>query len=146
MSSAAAATAAPDEQPRPVRFGIMGCASIARKLARAMLLAAPAAAVAAVGSRSEGMVFRKSHKTWHYENGPRYQWSTTSIHSRDVLLEKPTALCAADLDAILASCEENGVQFMDSTMWMHHPRTAKMRELLDDRSTIGNVRLVSSSD
>jgi predicted dehydrogenase len=172
MSSAAAAAAASHDEPRPVRFGIMGCASIARKLARAMLLAAPAAAVAAVGSRSEGKA-----RLFAADNGlppatrlhgsyeallddpdvdAVYLPLPTSLHVRwavaaaergkHVLLEKPTALCAADLDAILAACEGNGVQFMDSTMWMHHPRTAKMRELLDDRSTIGDVRLVSSSN
>ncbi|XP_047059818.1 uncharacterized oxidoreductase At4g09670-like [Lolium rigidum] len=167
MSSAATA---PEPEPRPVRFGIMGCASIARKVSRAMLLAAPAAAVAAVGSRSEAKA-----RLFAADNGlpaatrlhgsyealladpdvdAVYLPLPTSLHVRwavaaagrgkHVLLEKPTALCAADLDVILAACEENGVQFMDSTMWMHHPRTAKMRELLDDRSTIGDVRVINS--
>ncbi|CAM0885488.1 unnamed protein product [Alopecurus aequalis] len=158
------------KEPRPVRFGIMGCASIARKMARAMLLAAPAAAVAAVGSRSEGKA-----RLFAADNGlpattrlhgsyeallddpdvdAVYLPLPTSLHLRwavaaagrgkHVLLEKPTALCAADLDAILAACEENGVQFMDSTMWMHHPRTAMMSQLLDDQVTIGDVRVINS--
>ncbi|RVW68754.1 putative oxidoreductase [Vitis vinifera] len=36
------------------------------------------------------------------------------------------------LDKILEACESNGVQLMDSMMWMHHPRTAKMKELLSN--------------
>ncbi|KAL5231083.1 hypothetical protein ABZP36_029859 [Zizania latifolia] len=169
MSSSPAAPAEQQRPRRPVRFGIMGCASIARKLARAMLLA-PAAAVAAVGSRSEG-------KARHFaaENGlppgarlhgsyeallddPEvdavYLPLPTSLHVRwataaaargkHVLLEKPTALCAADLDAILAACEAAGVQFMDATMWMHHPRTVKMRELVADQATTGDVRVINS--
>ena len=40
--------------PRPVRFGILGCADIALKVSRALLMLPPdAATVAAVGSRSE---------------------------------------------------------------------------------------------
>ena len=73
------------------------------------------------------------------------QWATAAAaRGKHVLLEKPTALCASDLDAILAACEASGVQFMDSTMWMHHPRTAKMRQLVADQDTIGDVRFVSA--
>ncbi|CAM0885496.1 unnamed protein product [Alopecurus aequalis] len=166
MSSAAA----PEPGPRPVRFGIMGCATIARKLARAMLLSAPLAAVAAVGSRSEGKArlfaadnglpastrLHGSYEALLDDPGVdavylplptslHVQWAVAAARrGKHVLLEKPTALCAADLDAILAACEENGVQFMDSTMWMHHPRTAKMRQLLDDRTTIGEARVINS--
>uniref|UniRef100_A0A0D9XJG7 Gfo/Idh/MocA-like oxidoreductase N-terminal domain-containing protein n=1 Tax=Leersia perrieri TaxID=77586 RepID=A0A0D9XJG7_9ORYZ len=162
----------PAEQARrpPVRFGIMGCASIARKLARAMLLA-PSAVVAAVGSRSEAKA-----RAFATDNGlataaPRLHGSyeallddpgvdavylplPTSLHLRwataaaakgkHVLLEKPTALCAADLDAILAACDSAGVQFMDATMWMHHPRTAKMRELVADEDSTGDIRVINS--
>ena len=152
-----------------MRFGIMGCAFIARKLARAMLLA-PAAEVAAVGSRSEGKArlfaadnglpagtrLHGSYEALLDDPGVdavylplptslHVKWATAAAaRGKHVLLEKPTALCAADLDAILAACEANGVQFMDSTMWMHHPRTAKMRELVADQGTIGDVRVVSS--
>uniref|UniRef100_A0A0E0EXJ3 Uncharacterized protein n=1 Tax=Oryza meridionalis TaxID=40149 RepID=A0A0E0EXJ3_9ORYZ len=168
--SSAAPPPPPAEQrrPGPVRFGIMGCASIARKLARAMLLA-PGAAVAAVGSRSEAKARAFAEKTGLLlRHAPRLHGSyealladpgvdavylplPTSLHVRwaaaaaaagkHVLLEKPTALCAADLDAILAACDAAGVQFMDATMWMHHPRTAKMRELVADKATTGDVRV-----
>jgi len=72
------------------------------------------------------------------------RWATAAAaRGKHVLLEKPTALCAADLDAILTACDAAGVQFMDSTMWMHHPRTAKMRETVDDKDAIGDIRTVS---
>jgi predicted dehydrogenase len=35
---------------------------------------------------------------------------------KSVLLEKPVAASAADLDAMLAACAEAGVQLMDGTM------------------------------
>jgi predicted dehydrogenase len=165
MSSAAA----PDQPPRPVRFGILGCASIARKLARAMLLA-PGAAVASVGSRSEekarlfaadnGLDVAATRLHGSYEallddpdvdavylplpTSLHVRWATAAAaRGKHVLLEKPTALCAADLDAILAACDAAGVQFMDSTMWMHHPRTAKMRQIVDDKDAIGDIKTVS---
>ncbi|KAL6884645.1 hypothetical protein ACP4OV_010581 [Aristida adscensionis] len=167
MSSAADGAG---DQPRPVRFGILCCATIAHKVARAMLLA-PDAAVAAVGSRSEekarlfaaknGLPTASLRLHGSYEallDDPAvdavYVPLPTSLHLRwaaaaaargkHVLLEKPTALCAADLDAILAACDAAGVQFMDGTMWMHHPRTAKMRALVGDKDTIGDVRVIHS--
>ncbi|KAF7036214.1 hypothetical protein CFC21_046944 [Triticum aestivum] len=165
----AVSSAAAPEEPRPVRLGIMGCGSIARKVARSMLLV-PAADVAAVASRSEGKA-----RLFAADNGLRsgtrihgsyeallddpdvdavYMPLPTSLHvkwataaaerGKHLLLEKPTAPCAADLEPILAACEANGVQFMDSTMWMHHPRTAKMRQLVADQDTIGDVRFINT--
>ncbi|KAM0845262.1 hypothetical protein ACQ4PT_056498 [Festuca glaucescens] len=166
MSSAAA----PEEPPRPVRFGIMGCASIARKLARAMLLVAPTAEVAAIASRSgdKARLFAadnglpagtRLHGSYEalledpdidsiylpLPTSLHLKWATAAAaRGKHLLLEKPTALCAADLDSILAACEASRVQFMDCTMWMHNLRTAKMRQLVADQSTIGDVRIVNS--
>jgi len=167
MSSAAA----PDQRPRPVRFGILGCADIARKISRAMPMLPPGAAtIAAVGSRSEekarlfvadntldGAATRLHGSYEALLDDPdvdavylplptslHVRWATAAAaRGKHVLLEKPTALCAADIDAILTACDAAGVQFMDCTMWMHHPRTAKMRETVDDKDTIGDIRTVS---
>jgi predicted dehydrogenase len=156
--------------PRPVRFGILGCADIARKVSRALLMLPPGAAtVAAVGSRSEdkarrfvaetGLPTARTHGSYESLLGDpdveavylplptslHVPWATAAAErGKHLLLEKPTALCAADLDAILGACDAAGVQFMDSTMWMHHPRTAKMRELVADKDAFGDVRVVSS--
>ncbi|XP_047314681.1 uncharacterized oxidoreductase At4g09670-like [Impatiens glandulifera] len=45
-----------------------------------------------------------------------------------------------DIAYILEACEENDFQFMDSTMWMHNPRTAKMREFHDDPLLFGQLK------
>ncbi|TVU14298.1 hypothetical protein EJB05_37759 [Eragrostis curvula] len=164
MSSVAA------PEPRPVRFGILGCATIARKMARAMLLA-PGVAVAAVGSRSEekARLFAtdnglpaaglRLHGTYEallddpdvdavyipLPTSLHVRWATAAAaRGKHLLLEKPTALCAADLDAILATCDAAGVQFMDSTMWMHHPRTAKMRDLINGKDAMGDIKVINS--
>lgn len=152
-----------------IRFGILGCAEIAKKLSRAITLA-PNAALYAVASRSSDKAkafaaangFPPSAKAYgSYEallddpdvdvvyvplpTSLHRQWAVKAAEKKKhVLLEKPVALNAAELEEILAACESNGVQFMDSTMWMHHPRTAVMKELLDDSERFGELKVVCS--
>ncbi|KAK3002446.1 hypothetical protein RJ639_020555 [Escallonia herrerae] len=150
-----------------IRFGILGCAEIARKVSRAITLA-PGASLHAVGSRSADKAssfasangFPPAARAYgSYDavlDDPDvdavYVPLPTSLHvkwavlaaqkKKHLLLEKPVALNSAELDLILEACESNGVQFMDSTMWMHHPRTAKMREFLSDSQQFGELRKV----
>ncbi|GAB4861045.1 hypothetical protein Ancab_036204 [Ancistrocladus abbreviatus] len=150
----------------PIRFGILGCADIARKLSRAIKLA-PNAAIYAIGSRSvqkareyaESNGYPPSTKIYgSYEEvlddpdvDAVYIPLPTVLHLRyavlaaekkkHVLLEKPVAPSVAELDKILEACEANGVQFMDCTMWMHHPRTAKMKEFLSDPQRFGDLQI-----
>ncbi|XP_059628510.1 uncharacterized oxidoreductase At4g09670-like [Cornus florida] len=154
----------------PVRFGILGCANIARKVSRAIRLA-PNCTICAIGSRSIEKAsafaaengFPATAKVYgSYEaviDDPDveavYVPLPTSLHLRyavlaaqkkkHVLLEKPVALNVSELDTILEACEANGVQFMDATMWMHHPRTAKMTEFLSDPQHFGKLKSVTSS-
>jgi predicted dehydrogenase len=153
-----------------VCFGILGCADIARKISRAMRMLPPGAAtIAAVGSRSEdkarrfvaeiGFPAARVHGSYESLLGDPdveavYLPLPTSLHvpwatavaarGKHLLLEKPTALCAAELDAILGACDAAGIQFMDTTMWIHNPRTAKMREIVSDKDAFGDVRVVRS--
>ena len=153
-----------------VRFGIVGCADIARKVARAIGLV-PNATLCAIASRSlnKAQTFAAQNKLpdsvavyGSYDqllDDPRvdalYLPLPTALHLRwavaaaarkkHVLVEKPAALDAAELDRILEACESNGVQFMDGSMWLHHPRTAHMQQLLSlsHSGSIGPVRFVS---
>ncbi|KAL6315962.1 hypothetical protein AAG906_014887 [Vitis piasezkii] len=152
-----------------IQFGILGCANVARKVSRAITLA-PNATLYAVGSRSLEKAtrfatangFPPSAKIYgSYEavlDDPNvdavYMPLPTSLHlkwavlaaekEKHVLLEKPAALNVAELDQILEACESNGVQFMDGTMWLHHPRTAKMKEFLSDPQRFGQLKSVQS--
>ncbi|XP_043719767.1 uncharacterized oxidoreductase At4g09670-like [Telopea speciosissima] len=154
----------------PVRFGIIGCAEIAKKVSRAINLA-PNSIIYAIGSRS----IEKAQK-FATENGLsetvkiygsyeevledpcvdavymplpttlHVQWAVLAAQTKKhLLLEKPTALKVADLNQILNACESNGVQFMDGSMWMHHPRTKKMKEMLSDPKLFGQLRLIHST-
>ncbi|XAR62223.1 D-xylose 1-dehydrogenase (NADP(+)) [Bertholletia excelsa] len=153
----------------PIRFGILGCADIARKVARAILLA-PNAALHAVGSRSLEKAtkfaadngFPPSVKLYgsyeavldDLEIDTVYVPLPTSLHIRwavlaaekkkHILLEKPVALNVSEFDQILAACDANGVQFMDGTMWMHNLRTTKMKEFLSDSERFGQLTTVQS--
>ncbi|XP_028061972.1 uncharacterized oxidoreductase At4g09670-like [Camellia sinensis] len=153
----------------PVRFGVLGCATIARILSRAIKLA-PNASISAIGSRSIDKAskfasdngFPASAKVYgSYEavlDDPEvdavYVPLPTSLHlkwaalaaekKKHLLLEKPVALDVKELDTILEACESNGVQFMDATMWMHHPRTAKKKEFLSDPRRFGQLKLIHS--
>ncbi|KHN24155.1 Putative oxidoreductase [Glycine soja] len=70
---------------------------------------------------------------------------------KHVLVEKPVALEVAELDRILEAVESNGVQFMDCSMWLHHPRTAHIQDLLfsvplSANNSIGPVRFAGIRD
>lgn len=151
----------------PVRFGILGCAEIARKLCRAIDLS-PNSILHAISSRSIEKAKEFSIKNslsdlvkvyGSYEDvlddpfvDAVYLPLPTSLHlkwavlaaqkKKHVLLEKPTALDVGELDRILEACKSNGVQFMDGSMWYHHPRTARMKELLSDQKLFGQVKTV----
>ncbi|XP_043719971.1 uncharacterized oxidoreductase At4g09670-like [Telopea speciosissima] len=153
----------------PIRFGILGCAGIARKLSRAITIS-PNSILYAIGSRSLDKAkkfaaengFPPSAKIYDsYEavlDDPDvdavYVPLPTSLHvkwavlaaekKKHLLLEKPVALNVAEFDLIIEACEANGVQFMDGTMWMHHPRTAKMSEFLADSQRFGQLTTVHS--
>lgn len=151
----------------PINLGILGCAGIAKKLSRAINLI-PDATLAAISSRSSEKAthfaaannFPLTAKVLNsYDavlNDPDidavYIPLPTSLHlkyavlaaqkKKHVLLEKPVAMNVGELDTILEACEDNGLQFMDGTMWMHHPRTSVMREFLSDSQQFGELKSV----
>ncbi|KAK1428359.1 hypothetical protein QVD17_17192 [Tagetes erecta] len=158
------------QTPTPIRFGILGCADIARKVSRAISLS-PNAIIYAIGSRS----FEKAAKFAASNNFPDsakiygsydavlddpnvdavYVPLPTSLHikwavaaaekKKHILLEKPVALNVGEFDKVVEACELNGLQLMDSTMWMHNPRTAKMKEFLSDTEKFGHLRSIHAT-
>jgi len=76
--------------------------------------------------------------------GIRKEWIIAAAESgKHVLAEKPAAICSADLEEILYICHRNHVQFMDGVMFMHSERMKRMREVLDDREAIGDIRRIA---
>jgi predicted dehydrogenase len=64
---------------------------------------------------------------------------------KHVICEKPCANNVDELEQMLHSCERHKVQFMDGVMFMHSPRLARVREILDDEKSIGRVRRITSA-
>ncbi|XP_050374319.1 uncharacterized oxidoreductase At4g09670-like [Argentina anserina] len=158
------------ENPK-IRFGVLGCANIARKVARAINLA-PNSTLYAIASRS----IDKAHN-FAANNGLSSQtlkiygsydqllddpcvdvvymplptslhlhWAVLAAHNKKhLLLEKPAALDVGELDQILQACQSNGVQFMTGSMWLHHPRTAKLKDFISDSKLFGRINYIHSS-
>jgi predicted dehydrogenase len=159
---------------RPVRWGILGTAQIARKNWKAIANTGNAV-VAAVASRekdrsrrfiadcqAEARFEAEPAALGSYEElvaspdvdalyiplptGVRKEWVVRAAEAgKHVLCEKPCARTAADLKEMLDACRFNSVQFMDGVMFMHSRRLARMREVLHDGITVGPVKRVTSS-
>ncbi|RYR55951.1 hypothetical protein Ahy_A05g021770 isoform A [Arachis hypogaea] len=158
------------EEAAPIRFGILGCAEVARKVSRAITLS-PNATLYAVGSRSldKATKFAASNgfpphaKVYGSYEGViedpevdavyvplptslHVQWAVLAAQKKKhLLLEKPVALNVHDLHKILEACESNGLQYMDATMWMHHPRTTQMFHFLSDPQQFGRLQSVHAT-
>jgi predicted dehydrogenase len=78
--------------------------------------------------------------------GMRGHWVKRAAEAgKHVVCEKPCATSAAELGDMLDACRRNRVQFMDGVMFMHSQRLKRMREVLDDGQTVGQIRRISSA-
>jgi predicted dehydrogenase len=150
-----------------IRWGILGCARIARRGLIPGIQGSLTGSLLALGSRD-----RSKAEAWAAEFGiPRaygsYQhllddseidavyiplpnelhepWVLAAADAaKHVLCEKPLAL-AADLARQMAEhCRRRGVCLMEAFMWRHQPRTLAIRKLVAE-GAIGALRLIRSS-
>ncbi len=78
--------------------------------------------------------------------GLRKEWVLRAAAAgKHVVCEKPCGIGYADVQEMTAACAKNRVQFMDGVMFMHHPRLARVREVLDDGKSVGPVRRMASA-
>ena len=156
-----------------IRWGILGAATIARKnwrgiqlsgngrviavasrdLARARQFIADNQAVApfdpaprALDSYEELLAAKDIDAVYiPLPTGLRKEWILRAAAAgKHIVSEKPCATNVADLREILDACRRHGVQYMDGVMFMHSQRLARMREVLDDGVSVGEVRRVTS--
>jgi predicted dehydrogenase len=155
------------------RWGILGAANIARKNWKAIRNAENSALVA-VASRDSGRARRFIEECQaeasltpvpiacgSYDEllgrsdidavyiplptGVRKEWVIRAAQAgKHVLCEKPCALTSRDLGAMLDACRKQRVQFMDGVMFMHSRRLPLLRQVLDDRQSIGTVLRIAS--
>ena len=148
----------------PLRFGVLGTGRITRKVAPAI---GRVATLAAVGSRSA-----ERAAAWMGEFGagrsygsyqallddpnldavyialpPRlhHEWALkAAARGLHVLCEKPLAVTTADAAEMVAAARQHGVQLMDGVQWVHTPRAAAMRDVLQS-GMLGDVQHVTSA-
>jgi predicted dehydrogenase len=157
-----------------LRWGILGAANIARKNWKALFHSGNSTVTAVAArdvARGEQFV-RDCQAQFAFEPAPkvlgsyqqlldspeveavyiplpttlRKEWVIRAAQAgKHVLCEKPCAINAADLREIIAVCQTQGVQFMDGVMFMHSPRLAAVRAVLDDANRIGPIRRIEST-
>ncbi|TVR55567.1 MAG: gfo/Idh/MocA family oxidoreductase [Spirochaetaceae bacterium] len=149
-----------------VRWGIIGTANIATKVARAISLA-PGNEIVAIASRDKTRAAE-----WAKEHGAEKAYGSyedcladpeidavyiplpPTLHAdwtiraadagKHVLSEKPLTVDPREAVEMVSACRTNNVQLMDGVMWVHHDRTKEIRALLD-RSELGELRSVTSA-
>ncbi len=158
---------------RVCRWGILSAAGIAKKNWQAIRLAGNAQLMAvasrdiaksrqfiaecqshvphpqvpvALGSYEELLASKEIDAVYiPLPTGVRKNWVVRAAHSgKHVLCEKPVGCNAQDVAEMVAACRANNVQFMDGVMFMHSGRMAKMREALDDGTSVGQIRRITS--
>jgi xylose dehydrogenase (NAD/NADP) len=73
-------------------------------------------------------------------NSMHAEWTKKAAQrGKHVLCEKPLCASAAEAAELVAFCRGQKICLMDGFMWPHHPRTKRMRELLD-KGEIGPIR------
>uniref|UniRef100_A0A7S3QUH3 Gfo/Idh/MocA-like oxidoreductase N-terminal domain-containing protein n=1 Tax=Dunaliella tertiolecta TaxID=3047 RepID=A0A7S3QUH3_DUNTE len=151
-----------------LRIGVLGAAGIARKNVRAIGIASDALCVVAVGSRSfdkaksfisNNGLEGKARAYGSYQEvldcsdvDAVYIPLPTSMHvewvrkaaaaRKHVLLEKPIAMNAADMEAIVSCMQQARLVLMDGTMWSHNPRAREMAKALADLGPCHDVKAV----
>ena len=153
------------------RWGILGTAGIARKNWQA-IYNAPNATLMGVASRDLGrsqQYIDECQTTVAFATPPRAygsyeeliespdidavytpipttvrkEWVIRAAEAgKHVMCEKPCGVTVADVEEMIAACESNGVQFMDGVMFMHSKRMQKLRELLDDGESVGDIKRI----
>jgi xylose dehydrogenase (NAD/NADP) len=151
---------------RPLRFGILGTAKIARSFVQG-LMPSTQVRVDAIASREA----RKAQEfagalgvpraLGSYEalladadidaiynplpNGLHAEWSIRALNAgKHVLCEKPLSANAAEARAMFAAARDNGVHLAEGFPYLSQPQTLKTRQLLEAGS-IGALRLVQAS-
>lgn len=157
-----------------LRWGILGAANIARKNWKAIHFSGNGT-VAALASRNGARArefVRECQAEAPFDPPPRVLGSYDElIHSPDidavyiplptgvrkhwvlravaagkhVVSEKPCATSVAELVAILDACRAHRVQFLDGVMFMHSRRLPRIREVLEDGTSVGEIRRITSS-
>jgi predicted dehydrogenase len=149
-----------------LRWGILGVAGINQRLLPAFAAAADTELVA-IASRTPDRAksaaaaagIPKAHGSYEalladpaidvvyipLPNTLHAEWTRRAADAgKHVLCEKPLCPTAGEAADVVAHCRSKGVRLMDGFMWPHHPRTVRLRKMIDE-GAIGDVRRVTGA-
>ena len=154
-------------ETRRVRWGILGCAGIAERAFIPAVSQSRDGRLAAIASRDEARAaewahrfgFERSHGSYQdlvddpavdavynpLPNDLHAEWSIRALRAgKHVLCEKPMALNAAEVAAMIKAAEAAGVRLAEGFMYKFHPQIPKTLEILRS-GKIGEPRAIHSS-
>lgn len=149
-----------------LRFGVMGTALIATKIANA-IHSAKGARLDVIASRNlaRAKSWARRHKCPRayasYEellddaeidavyiplpNSMHHEWTIRAAEKgKHVLCEKPIAASYSQAVEMADACRQHGVQLMDGVMWVHHSRAAHFKKQID-KGALGTLRRLTSA-
>ena len=149
------------------RWGILSTAKIAREFVVPQMLEAENGVVTAVASRETARAkafasrFGIPHVFGSYDEllgsdvidgvyiplptSQHVEWSRKAADAgKHVLCEKPIALSATDIDALIAARDRNRVLIAEAFMVFYHPQWHKVRELIAN-GAVGTLRHVQGA-
>jgi xylose dehydrogenase (NAD/NADP) len=149
---------------RTLRWGILGCAAIADRAVIPAIQASQTGELIGIASRDENKAKKKAEQFGipkfygSYEallanpdidavyiplpNHLHKEWVIAAAQAgKHILCEKPLALNAQEAQEMVDACKEAGVHLAEAFMYRHHPRIAKVKEILA-RGEIGELRAI----
>ncbi len=156
------------ESPRKIRWGVLGYARIARLEVIPAIVRSANAEFFALASRTEvklaearaaftGLVrtyggydelLRDPEVDAVYvplPNSEHREWTLrAAAHGKHVLCEKPLALTAPDVRAMIGACAEHRVLFMEAFMYRYTERMKQVEEVLRS-GALGEIKFVHTS-
>ncbi len=152
---------------RKVRWGILGCAGIAEKAFVPAVLGSQNGALAAIAARDPSRARSWADRFGFARALPSYadlvedpdvdaiynplpndlhaEWSIRALRAgKHVLCEKPMALDAAEVAAMIRAADAGGVLLMEGFMYKFHPQIDRTLALIRS-GRIGEARSVHSS-
>ncbi|WP_306340767.1 Gfo/Idh/MocA family protein [Streptomyces sp. AS13] len=160
---------ATESEREPVRFGVLGCADVARRRLLPALRADPGTRITALASRS-----RETAEAWAREYGCAAEygasgyaallartdvdavyvplpaalhgrWAEAALRSgKHVLCEKPLTTDGRSTAALVELAAARGLVLAENVMFVHHPQHEVVRGLVAD-GAIGEPRLLNAA-
>jgi len=149
------------------RWGVLSTAKIGREQLLPAIVDAENSVLSAIASRDETKAraladrFGAPHSFGSYEallasdtvdgvyiplpTSQHIEWAVKAADAgKHVLVEKPLALNAADIDQVIAARDRNKVQICEAFMVVYHPQWIKVRDLVQS-GAIGKLRYVQGA-